>query len=388
MWLWLLWVCEQPIVLEANMDPRYSLADDSGLLSPSLLIYRDLVLGNLRQMIAMAGSAARLRPHVKTHKMAEIVRIEFELGIRKHKCATIAEAEMIAASGGTDVLVAYPLVGPNLGRFARLVSDYPATTFRATVDNSSSARELSHAVKDLGRPIPVLLDLEVGMGRTGIEPGEAAVELYALVARLPGLVPDGLHAYDGHVTESDVATRRASVKAGQERTFALRSRLIERGLTVPRLVFGGTPSFPFHAQLELPGVECSPGTIVLHDHGYATRYPDLTFTPAALLLTRVVSHPRPGRLCLDLGHKAVAADPVGQRVHVIDLPEPTFVGHSEEHLVVDSPAAERFPVGTTLLAVPTHICPTVALHRRVYVISGGRMVGQWEVTARDRVIGV
>jgi D-serine deaminase-like pyridoxal phosphate-dependent protein len=128
--------------------------------------------------------------------------------------------------------------------------------------------------------------------------------------------------------------------------------------------------------------------LVLHDHGYATKYPDLPFTPAALLLTRVISRPRPGRICLDLGHKAVAADPAGPRVHLIDLAEPKFVGHSEEHLVVESPEADRFPVGSALLAIPTHICPTSALHRRVYVISGGRLVDEWDVTARDRVIGV
>ena len=115
-------------------------------------------------------------------------------------------------------------------------------------------------------------------------------------------------------------------------------------------------------------MECSPGTIVFHDQGYATRFPDLPFTPTALLLTRVVSRPRPGRICLDLGHKAVAADPAGPRVHRIDVPEATIVGHSEEHLVVDTPAADRYPVGTCVLAIPTHICPTSALHRCTYVI--------------------
>ena len=181
---------------------------------------------------------------------------------------------------------------------------------------------------------------------------------------------------------------RSAVRAGQEKILALRDRLLRSGLPVPRLVLGGTPSFPIHAALEEPGVECSPGTIVLHDHSYATRYPDLPFTPAALLLTRVVSHPRPGRLCLDLGHKAVAADPAGPRVHLIDVPEPKFVGHSEEHLVVETPAADRYPVGSWMLAIPTHICPTSALHRRVYVIAGGRLVDEWDVTARDRVIGI
>jgi len=370
------------------MDPRYALKHPEELLSPSLLIYRDLVRQNLDGMIAIARGTERLRPHVKTHKLAEVVRLSLELGIHKHKCATIAEAEMVAATGGTDVLLAYPLVGPNLARFARLVRGYPGTVFRALVDHPDSARALAQAVADLDRPIPVLMDLEVGMGRTGIEPGEAAVDLYSLIDGLPNLAPDGLHAYDGHINDTELQARASSVRASQEKTLALRDRLLRQGLAVPRLVLGGTPSFPIHASLDLPGLECSPGTIVFHDHGYATRFPDLPFTPAALLFTRVVSLPRPGRICLDLGHKAVAADPVGPRVHLIDVPQPEFVGHSEEHLVVETPAADRYPVGTWVLGIPTHICPTTALHRRVYVITEGRVEGEWTVTARDRVIGI
>ncbi len=370
------------------MDPRYAIDDPSELLSPSLLIYRDLVEQNLKQMIALARGAARLRPHAKTHKMSEIVRMEGELGILKHKCATIAEAEMLAAAGATDVLLAYPLVGPNLVRFARLIRGYATTTFRAVVDHPDSARALSEATKNVGRPVPVLVDLEIGMGRTGIDPGEPAAELYALVARLPNLVPDGLHAYDGHINDADPQARRNSVRPGQDQALKLRERLLRQGLPVPRLVIGGTPSFPIHAALEVEGIECSPGTTVLHDYNYASRYHDLPFTPAAILLTRVVSHPRPGRLCLDLGHKAVAADPVGTRVHLIDLPEPKVVGHSEEHLVVETPAAAGYPVGTCVLGIPAHICPTCALHRKAYVIARGKLVDEWNVAARDRVIGV
>src|SRR6516164_5053792 len=148
------------------MDPRYALPDTAELLSPGLLLYPRLVRQNLEFMISMARGADRLRPHVKTHKMAEIVRMAEALGICKHKCATIAEAEMVAAAGGTDVLLAYPLVGPNLKRFAHLVRGYHATTFRATVDSPDSARQLSAAAHGLAERIPVLIDLEIGMGRT------------------------------------------------------------------------------------------------------------------------------------------------------------------------------------------------------------------------------
>jgi D-serine deaminase-like pyridoxal phosphate-dependent protein len=368
------------------MPSWFQVERKSELLSPSLVIDRGLVRKNLETMIAMARGAERLRPHVKTHKMPAIVRLCAFLGITKHKCATIAEAEMVAAAGGTDVLLAYPLVGPNIARFADLVRNEPATVFRALVDDPESARALSEGMRGLGRPVPVLVDLEIGMGRTGIGPGVQAVELYEMIDKLPNLVPDGLSAYDGQVHDSDPEARAASARQGIELTFALRDRLLAKGLPVPRMVFGGTPTFPIHARHEVAGVECSPGTCTLHDAGYATRYPDLPFTPAAALLTRVISRPRPGRLCLDLGHKAVAADPAGPRVLIPDLPAATFVAHSEEHLVVDTPDADQYPPGTPFLAVPTHICPTCALHRRAYVIEHGHLVEQWEVAARDRVL--
>jgi D-serine deaminase-like pyridoxal phosphate-dependent protein len=370
------------------MDSRYRLNDTSRLLSPSLLIFRSVLESNLEAMVRLAGGANRLRPHVKTHKMAEIVRMTERLGIHQHKCATIAEAEMIARAGGRDVLLAYPIVGPNIARLAQLVRRFPETQFRVLVDHPEPARALSSGLEGIERPVSVLIDLEVGMGRTGIEPGEAAEALAALVDSLPNLELDGLHAYDGHIQDADLAARRRSAAPGVEKTLQLQDRLRQRGMAVPRLVLGGTPTFPVHATLDRPGVECSPGTSTLHDNGYATRYPDLPFVPAAVLLTRVISHPRPGRLCLDLGHKAVAADPAGARLALLNVPEATLGGQSEEHLVVDTPHAAEFPPGTHLLALPTHICPTCALHRRVYVIENGELADEWEVTARDRSIGV
>jgi D-serine deaminase-like pyridoxal phosphate-dependent protein len=370
------------------MDPRYHLNDPGSLLSPSLLVYRAIVKENLATMIAMAGSADRLRPHVKTHKMPAVVRMCDAMGIHKQKVATIAEAEMTAAAGCRDVLLAYPIVGPNIGRIARLMKMFPETTFRVLADDPDAARALSEGLKGVDRPLAVLVDLEVGMGRTGINP-DTADDLCALVNRLPNLKFDGLSAYDGHIKDVDLDERRSSVRPGVERTLALRDRLLARGIPVNRLVMGGTPTFPVHAEIEgIDGLECSPGTCVLQDIGYANKYPDLKFVPAALLLTRVISRPLEGRLCLDLGHKAVAADPPGARLALVDVPDATLGGQSEEHLVVDTPHAANYPPGTPLLALPVHICPTCALHRRAYVIEDGNLVEEWEVAARDRVLAV
>jgi D-serine deaminase-like pyridoxal phosphate-dependent protein len=370
------------------IDVRYPINHPDTLLSPSLLIFVDQVRRNVDAMIALAGSAERLRPHVKTHKMPALIRMLEAKGIHKHKVATIAEAEMVAAAGGSDVLIAYPIVGPNLGRFARLIEAYPSTIFRATVDHPASARALSEVLNGTSRPTPVLVDLDIGMGRTGIAPGDAAFALYGWIEQLANLEPDGLQGYDGHVRDFEPSDRVRSAAAGSEAVHALRDRLIAAGLPVPRLVMGGTPTFPIHARDETPGVECSPGTCVLHDDGYATKFPDLPFEPAAVMFTRVVSQPRAGRVCLDLGHKAIAADPVGPRLTLLGLADATLGGQSEEHLVVDSPSADALSPGSPLLAIPTHICPPCALHSWAYAIEGGEVVDRWEVRARDRVLGI
>ena len=371
------------------MNPRYTIHDSSSLLSPSLVIYRSLVVANLKAMLAMAGSADRLRPHIKTHKMPEIVKLTESLGIHKHKCATIAEADMAAAAGARDILIAFPIVGPNIARVAQLIQLYPDTTFRLLIDHPEVAKSLSAGLGSLNKPVAAIVDLEVGMGRTGIAPGDEALALYELIASLPNLIPDGLSAYDGHLNDPDPEVRRTRAMVGLEQTLTLRDRLEAKGLPVPRMVLGGTPTFPIHAQVQEPGVECSPGTTTLYDHGYAAKYADLPFVPAALVLTRVVSQPRPGRLCLDLGHKAVAADPpVGHRVQLLDMADVTFVGHSEEHLVIETPHANDFPPGSVVMGIPTHVCPTCALHRWAYVVDDGEVVDRWWISAGDRVLNV
>lgn len=357
------------------------------LLSPSLVIFAERVDRNLASMIKIARGPERLRPHIKTHKMPAMIRRLEALGIRKHKCATIAEAEMAAQAGATDVLLAYPVVGPTLNRLARLREAYPDTTFRATVDHPRSAERLSEAMAGSSQDLATMVDLDIGMGRTGIDPS-GAVELALLVDRLPNLFFDGIQAYDGQVRDFNPADRRRSVEPGLAMVYQVRNQLLAANLPVHRLVLGGTPTFPIHAEVSLPGVECSPGTTVFHDAGYATKFPDLPFEPAAFLLTRVVSRPRAGRACLDLGHKAVAADPAGARLTLVDHPDAVLVGQSEEHLVVEGDSIEPLVPGDLLWAIPTHICPTCALHSWAYLVEGGEVVDRWVVQARDRMIGV
>jgi D-serine deaminase-like pyridoxal phosphate-dependent protein len=317
------------------------------------------------------------------------VRLEAEAGVSKHKCATLAEAEMLASCGATDVLLAYNVVGPNCGRMARLARAYPACRFAVTADHPAAADALSKALAAEGQAVDVLIDLDVGQHRTGVAPGPEAVALYERVARSPGLRPGGLHVYDGHNHQPGFVERQAAALRALEPVLALRDALL-KDTPVPRLVLGGTPTFPIYAKLDLPELELTPGTCVLHDHGYSAKFADLSgFTPAALVLTRVISRPTGTRVTLDLGTKAVASDPpAGGRCVLLDVPDYVPVLQNEEHFVIETPAADRFSPGDAVLAVPTHVCPTCALHQYAYVVEGGRVAEKWPIAARDRVLTV
>jgi D-serine deaminase-like pyridoxal phosphate-dependent protein len=371
------------------MNVTYLVNDASTIFTPALLFYPAMIRRNIAKAIEIAGSAHRLRPHVKTHKTREITKLELEAGITRHKCATIAEAEMLATCGVQDILLAYPLVGPNCARLARLVKEYPSCRFSVVVDNPVSARALSAALVAQRLEVDALIDVDVGQHRTGIAPGPAAIELYEALDWSPGLKPGGLHVYDGHNHQDSLADREQAVKQQLEPVLKLRQDLLDRGLKVPRIVAGGTPTFPVFAKLDLPGLELSPGTCILNDAGYSAHFKDLDFPPAALLLTRVVSRPMADRLTLDLGYKAIASDqPPEQRCRLLNIPDARILLQNEEHLVVDSPLANQFPPGAEVYAMPVHICPTCALHRFAYIIEDGKVAGQWEIAARDRVIGV
>ena len=203
---------------------------------------------------------------------------------------------------------------------------------------------------------------------------------------MPGLKPGGLHAYDGHLHDQELATRTQRVEEAYAPVNALRQELLQLGLAVPRYIASGTPTFPVHAKRG--EVECSPGTCVLWDAGYGTKCPDLDFLHAALVLTRVVSKPGENRLTLDLGHKAIAAENPHPRVILLNLPDAKAVMHSEEHLVVETAHANEFAVGDCLYGVPWHICPTVALHSQAVTIENGRATSRWKVAARERQLTI
>lgn len=372
------------------MNAPYLCDDFANLPSPQLVFYRDLIAANVAHTLKMVGSAARLRPHVKTHKTREIVRMQKAVGIVKHKCATVAEAELLAMEGIADVLLAYPIVGPNCQRVALLMQRYPHLELKVLADHPATLAPLAQAVRAVGKTVEVVLDIDVGQHRTGIAVGPEAFHLYEKIAATPGLVPGGLQAYDGHNHQEPLAERELAALSGLAPVLEFRSALLANGLPVPRLVVGGTPTYPVYAMRADLDVECSPGTCALYDAGYGSRFADLRgFTPAALVLTRVVSRPTATRVTFDAGTKSIASDPpMPKRARILGLETGEIVGHNEEHLIIDTPEADRFTPGDVALAMPWHVCPTVALHRQAVVVSGGKVVENWDILARDRKLTV
>jgi 3-hydroxy-D-aspartate aldolase len=364
----------------------YTVTNVDAVPSPALLIYPDRVQENIRRMIQIAGGVDRLRPHMKTNKLPEVIRMQMAQGIMKYKCATIAEAEVAAACSVPDMLLAYQPVGPNVQRLVHLVKKFTSTKFSALVDDAGAIEALSRAASTAGVTLDLFVDLDCGMHRTGIAPGPEAVALYRLLARSPGLRAAGLHVYDGHIRDSDIAKRAVACDAAFAQLESVRKQLVDSGVEVPLIVAGGTPTFPIHAKRS--GVQCSPGTSVFWDLGYETLLPDLDFLPAVLVLTRVISKPSARILCLDLGHKAIASEGPHPRVELLGLPDAHATGHSEEHLTVETEHAGDYRVGSTLYGIPWHICPTVALHQEAVVIRNGRAEEKWQVIARARMITV
>jgi D-serine deaminase-like pyridoxal phosphate-dependent protein len=359
--------------------------------SPALLFDADAIDRNLSLMLQIVeGDPSRLRPHIKTHKCGEILALQNALGIDQVKCATIAEAELAAISGVRDILISYPLVGPNVDRFFRLVEAYPGSLFSTLVDNETS---LQNFLRESPSPARLFVDLDCGMHRTGISPGPEAMKLVQDIVDHPALHFAGVHAYDGHIHETPIEERKVlfAKAIGIVESFVAE---VEKAIApVPLIISGGSPTFGLHAEHAAKSGrawQCSPGTTVLWDSGYGGKYDDLPFERAAFLLTRVVSHPGEGRVCVDLGHKSVAAENVlSSRVRFPALTEVGFAGQSEEHLVLEVADPASLPPGTPLIGIPIHVCPTVALHQEAIIVRDGTVTGEaWPIGARDRRITI
>ena len=365
----------------------YQIEDINKLDSPVLVVFPERVKANIQTAIDMVENVSRLRPHVKTNKSAEATQLMLDAGITKFKCATVAEAEMLGMIKAPDVVLAYQPLGPKLHRFIELVKKFPSTKYSCLTDNISAAKEQAEAFAANDLEVPVYIDLNVGMNRTGIIPDEVAIELCKFVSSTKGLKFAGFHAYDGHIRNKDFTMRTKECDEAFARIEKLKEEISKTGVSVPNIIAGGSPTFPIHAKRK--NIECSPGTFIYWDKGYTDLCPEQNFLTAAVLVTRIISLPNPTRVCTDLGHKSVAAEnEIGRRVFFLNATDLTPVGQSEEHLVCETGGDRHYKTGDVLYGLPYHVCPTVALYERVYTIENGKIAGEWKNIARDRKVTV
>lgn len=367
--------------------PWYEVAEIDIIPTPCVLVYPDRIEANIRRMIQAVKDVHQLRPHVKTHKMPPIVQMQLAAGIHRFKTATIGEAEMTAAAGANDVLVAYPMVGPNIGRFVELKHQFPDCRFSCLVDDSQSLHRLNDAAIDGGQTVGVFIDVDVGMHRSGLLPSE----IFSFADRLPslsGIRLLGLHAYDGHIHGESGPSLDAAIRSCFSDVFDAFTILNSRFPGPLKLIAGGTPTSFRLSELSPVQVEVGAGTTLLWDGGQDHLSPGMDFEVAAMVVCRIISRPGADRLCVDLGHKAVASEMPTPRVSFPQLPNAQCTLHSEEHLVIQSPSANRFSVGDVLYGIPRHICPTIALHPQVGVVQQNHLVDQWVVAGRDRQITI
>ena len=374
-----------------NHDHWFQFQNIDEVDSPALLVYPERVLENIERLKKTVSAVKLLRPHVKTQKNIEASKLIISQGINKLKCATIAEAEMLGICEAKDVLLAYQPLKAKFRRLLNVMEAYPTTKYSCLVDNVQTAQMISDLFRSSSfyasnkeLKMPVCIDLNVGMNRTGIKP-ELAYHLYKEILNLPCLEFMAFHAYDGHNRDMDLVERAAHCDRDFKEAEQLRDRIEQEGHDFPLLIAGGSPTFAIHSTRR--NVECSPGTFIFWDKGYHDALPEQDFLYAALVLSRVISLPDESKICIDLGHKSIASEnELLKRAYFLNAPELKPIGQNEEHMIIEVGKDHNYKIGDAFFALPIHICPTVALYDHAIVIENGKASGSWKIIARDRKI--
>lgn len=364
----------------------YHFAEEASIPSPALIYYRDILEKNTQTAIRSANGPEHLWPHVKSHKSQDFTQLQTEMGISRFKCATISEAEMAARTDAEHILVAYPLIGPNINRFIHLSMAYPHKHFYALGDDLKQLELLGESAAANQLSIECFVDVNPGMNRTGILFHDLAA-FYMSLKEITGIQPIGFHCYDGNRHEMNYKERENHVLDTIDMIQTVQNQLEHNGFSRPILIMGGSPTFPCYVQ-NMKNAFFSPGTIFLYDSGYKKQFPDLPYSPGAAVMSRVISHPADGYFSLDAGYKAISAEQ-GIRGVIPELPHSVEAFQSEEHWTFCMEKGfeeQRPPIGTVIYIIPWHICPTSALYEKAIIISNGHFSGTWPITARNRIL--
>jgi len=373
---------------EITLDP-YRIETVDRVRTPALAIYPEIVDANIKATLRLIGGNANLwRPHVKTAKLGSVMNRLVKNGVVNFKCSTSLELLTACEAGATDAIVAYPMWGANARRVREISEQFPGVAV------SSLAESRRHIDTWLGSRVGLFVDVNPGMNRTGIqqERVDEIIELARAIAD-SGQHFRGLHYYDGHLSSLSLAERERVAHQGYDRLMEVIAELERHGIEVAEVVTAGTPSFP--CTLSYPRFDkapfihrASPGTILYNDCSSLAQLPvEYGYRPGAVVVTTVISHPAPGRLTCDAGHKTVSADSGVPTCSVIGYSRLRPSKPSEEHLPIDALEGSQVPaIGEALYLIPTHVCPTVNNFDHALIVTGGRIVGVERVTARGREI--
>jgi D-serine deaminase-like pyridoxal phosphate-dependent protein len=365
----------------------YVIEDVGEVLTPALAIYTEKLDLNISVTLdLLGGNADRWRPHVKTAKLAYVMRRLVERGVINFKCSTTLELQVACETNARDVILAYPAVGANARRARQLASQFPETRLSALAENADQIKEWEAS------PVGLFIDVNPGMDRTGI--GQDRLDEIVRLARSirsAGVAFRGLHYYDGQLAKLDLEERERDAHHGYDRLIAIVAALEQAGIRVDEVITAGTPALP--CSLSYPKLSTSsfthrvsPGTVIYNDTTSLAQLPkEWGYRPAAVVVSRVVSHPAARRITSDAGHKAVSADAGVPTCAVLARPDLVPARPSEEHLPIDiSGDADKPEIGDHLYLVPKHICPTVNNFDYAMIVTANKVVGVERVTARGR----
>lgn len=350
--------------------------------TPALVVDLDALESNIAEMAEVARTAeVRLRPHTKTHKCPAIARMQVDAGASGITVAKLGEAEVMADAGFDDILVAYPIFGA--AKLARLRALMRASV-RVTTDSVEVAEGLGSIGRDLGRDVPVLVEVDTGLHRLGRPPGEPTVELVSEISRIQGVEVLGLLTHAGHAYASADALALRAIAEREGQALVATTELCERaGIPLREISVGSTPTARIVAGVA--GVtEVRPGTYVFNDGNMVGLGVASEATCAASVLATVISRPAPDRFVIDAGTKSLAADGGGLGA-IRGRPGLSLEFLSEEHGVGRCSGGEDVAIGDRVEVIPVHICPCVNLFDVAYGVRGGEVVEELEIAGRGKV---
>jgi D-serine deaminase-like pyridoxal phosphate-dependent protein len=345
--------------------------------TPQLLLDLDIVDANVRRMFdAFRGKPVTVRTHFKSLKCTGLAKYLANAGGGGFLCAKLNEAEALADAGLTDILIANQIVGPvKLRRLAELARRAKVSV---CVDDAGNIEQMARVAREAGVTIGVLVEVDIGMARCGVEPGEPALVLARQIQASPGLRFLGLQGYDGHLQLlSDLGEKRAKCMQGMEKLIGTRRLIENAGIPVQVVTGAGTGTWEYVGATA--GVtEIQPGSFVLMDCAYHKVRPE--FGCSLTILTQVISR-RPKWYVLDAGSKAISKD-FGTPL-VKDHPGETVTKLSEEHTTVDA-NTNSVKLGDRREIIPAHCCATMNLHRTCVGVRKGKVEAVWPVEASGR----